>query len=99
LRAPTAHKTTRKRANLLMIFHETVKTAEFLVDFHGGDVIRHERARNCAERTYQFRTSRTFLACRLLTMNSCPLLRVTSQRWLLSMLILRICSTFTSALR
>jgi hypothetical protein len=82
-----------------MIFHQNAKTAESLVDFDDGHAVRRERARKRDERIYQFRTSRTFLACRLLTMNSCPLLRVTNQRWLLIMLIFRICSTFTRAFR
>lgn len=38
---------------------------------------------------YQLRSCRTVLACRLLTMNSWLLSSVTSQRWLVSALILR----------
>src|SRR5690242_15455585 len=83
---------TKQRRNLLMNFHQSVETGKSRMDSHGRYRMPNERAEITDERLYQFRTSRTFFACRLLTMNSCPLLSVTSQRWLLNMLIFRICS-------
>src|SRR5690349_10510432 len=91
--------TTKQSRNFPINFHLNVEVVESRTDSHGRHRMPNERAEKTGERLYQFRTSRTFFACRLLTMNSCPLLSVTSQRWLLNMLIFRICSIFTRAFR